>query len=209
METLELLHLGGLKVYARPNTSDRVVAEDNLVNQAGGSVFSVEALPEHVNLYRKNLAANGHRRPRVMNAAVVQSADYPTVSFAVNEHRGNFAGSGLYQRWKRPRREITVKTVAFSDALDAAEALPDGGPLCVKLDVEGAELEILEAWDRSNVAKLTWEHHFGVDPSLVRLRSIVQRLEGLGYEVFPRSLPRGDVWKGFRQITMTLWAVKQ
>jgi hypothetical protein len=81
------------------------------------------------------------------------------------------------------------------------------GALCVKMDIEGAELDILEHFQDAAVHKIVWEHHFGVDPSLVRLRSICNRLEQQGFLVRPyHKIPKGNLWTGFLKITEQIYA---
>lgn len=55
---------------------------------------------------------------------------------------------------------------------------------CVKLDVEGAEIAILEGWvPPDGVRKIAWEWGFDVDPSVGRFLDVVRRLRAFGFTV--------------------------
>ena len=237
-QTLETLELGGLRVFVRSGTSDRVVAEDNLIHhsyekrfpicegecwldvggyigtfalrvlQVGGRVLSCEPDPNNLEMYKKNITENEFSAS-VLNTAVVAHPVGKEITFYRNEYRGNLAGSSTVNRWKRPRPCIQVPCLSFSEVL--SQALKKfRKPVCVKLDCEGAEIEILERLtdhDANRIKKLVLEYHFGFDKSLSRLRNIISRLERQGLDVWPEhKIPVGDEWKNFRKITMQIFA---
>lgn len=70
---------------------------------------------------------------------------------------------------------------------------------CVKLDVEGAEIAILEDWPPPEwVRKIAWEWSFDVDPSTGRLRDVIRRLRAFGFQVnYPSQVDRFDTWEWY------------
>ncbi len=68
---------------------------------------------------------------------------------------------------------------------------------CVKLDIEGAEIEMLEAWTPpASVRKLVFEWPFDVDDDTARLRSVLADLETGGFKLAYHSrIDRIDTWR--------------
>lgn len=84
-----------------------------------------------------------------------------------------------YSHYADRSRQATVSCIPFFDQIEDQTTM-------VKLDVEGAELEILDDFPRGawkNVEKLVFEYSFTKRPSLKPFRTIVSRLEQEGFEV--------------------------
>lgn len=240
---VELREIGNFKINIRPNTSDLVVAEDNLIKHSyekafgqiqpnerwidiggyigtfairvlsrDGEVYSFEPFIEHVKLYKKNLECNNYNSCNVSQVAVMQyCGGGKTIDFNVHTWRNNFAGSSIFKTMKHPKpsSKIIVPCISFKEAVGIAKNSFVGvGPLCLKLDAEGIEMEILEGLDSNEFNKITLEYHFKFDPSLDRLRLICDRLEKLGYKVKSGSkIPNVPIWPGLRVKTMHLDAI--
>jgi len=77
-----------------------------------------------------------------------------------------------------------------------------------KMDIEGAEIEILERKDFPRFKKLAFEYHFQVDPSLERFHAIMDRLKSLGYDLkrSRNTLPRTGDFSGWMDPVSHIWA---
>lgn len=75
---------------------------------------------------------------------------------------------------------------------------------CVKMDIEGAEIPILEAWPEGlRCQKLVFEYSFDVDPSVARLRAILAKMKRCFATVKHTSqVDRIEEWKFFPPATM-------
>lgn len=68
---------------------------------------------------------------------------------------------------------------------------------CVKLDIEGAEIEMLEAWaPGAAIRKLVFEWPFDVDDHTGRLARVMASLENLGFTTsYPSQVDRLTKWR--------------
>ena len=80
----------------------------------------------------------------------------------------------------RGRRSIDIEVHAFADVLDQYK--PDG----VKIDIEGAEIDILDSMDvwPSYVNQLVFEYSFDRDSSIKRFVGIIDKLKNNFDEVY-------------------------
>ena len=196
-----------LRVHYRPGTTDEKVIEEVLVrneyqNRAvdfflqpddcwldlggnigtfalfvrsvGAHVLSVEPEPENVRLLRKNLNANfaaaGHA---VMAAGVALRSGTMQLYMAKGAHN-KYRHS---MRITKGRRSIAVPVVTLNSLL----ATRVGGRRinAVKMDIEGMEIELLEATAHTlgtKVRKLVFEYTFDADPSISRFLRIATLL---------------------------------
>jgi FkbM family methyltransferase len=116
LNKVEIIEVGNLKFYVRPNTSDETIVKDNVIRkaaakhlkmdgnwldlggyigtyaavvmEAGGKVFSVEADPMHVMLYNANMLLNEFDVRSPLCAAVVQNPKETIQKFTIN-YRGD------------------------------------------------------------------------------------------------------------------------
>lgn len=237
---LDILEVGGQRVLCRPGTSDEIVATDNLqrrsyerhgvtmngnwldigayigtfalaVLSSGGEVICYEPFPQSAELARRNLALNGWEAHVVEAAVLGRGAvdEAGAVPLTINDYRGNFAANSVLRQWKRDRPVIMVPVVDFDDVVDDARVHWREG-LRVKMDIEGAELKILDNWGpRYPVDQLTFEYHFAVDPSIERARRRFRNLEDAGLQVrLSHKLPDTEEWQGKRSQTLQAWCVR-
>jgi FkbM family methyltransferase len=105
---------------------------------AGGTVVAIEPVPENSAAVRRNAQLNGFGQIRVIEGAASScagEAELITVSDTLWTRLGHVGDHPLAVR------RSPVRTVALDDLVDAGEiAVPD----VVKIDVEGAELEVLD-----------------------------------------------------------------
>jgi FkbM family methyltransferase len=88
---------------------------------------------------------------------------------------------------------FTVKGVTFKTALDRVGGEVD----LVKMDIEGAEIDLLEqipASDMRRIRQMTVEFHDFLYPELTpRVEAIKRRIDSMGFYVIPFSRTNGDV----------------
>lgn len=195
-QALQLIETGGLKFLARPGTSDaqsikEVVTQTGYRNRLfdvqsgehwldlglnvgaftcyacakGASVTAYEPEPNNHAMAEQNVAMNGFQA--ALNRLAVVNDDYP------HDTANLYLSNTQYGQWRnslirgRKKDAVAVKVIRFSDLPDC-----DG----MKMDIEGAELPILEQADFSRIPKLVFEYHFDIDPLVSRYRAIVERM---------------------------------
>lgn len=98
---------------------------------ASGSVVSFEPLSENLGALRRHIAINGVTNVKVVAAAVSDSCGHERFAVAPDPAMGSLSEDG----------PVVVATVALDDLVHRGE-IPAPGFL--KIDVEGAELRVLE-----------------------------------------------------------------
>lgn len=147
----------------------------------GAHVIALEPEPENAKLCRANAILNSVQVD-LREAALGVEEGVATLN--VCEHPLGLRRHSFFKK-KKHSKAISVKTYSLN-GLNVD---------CVKLNIEGAEHEILEKASFESVRKLVAEWSFDIDPSIPRLRKVVARLEGLGFSVALRNrLPEEAVW---------------
>lgn len=85
---------------------------------------------------------------------------------------GNSWRNSLINHYKREDAcdEITVPVVKFSEIIEGFDG--------VKMDIEGAEMEIIERIESfKGVNKFAFEYHFDKDDSVARYNRIIEKLQ--------------------------------
>ena len=183
-----------------------------LLKGGAAGVFSVEALPDNVVCYRENLALNSYKpvlyEGAVLNEPAQNTVELHMTSRAQGQGYKAFSASTIYSRWKREHLVITVPTIAFDVMVArAVKKLGVRRPWNLKLDIEGAELDILERADLSLFQQIYFEYHFHGDASYRRANNILKRLEGLGFTMHvSRKLPKTGKAVHYRELIFLGWA---
>lgn len=133
-----------------------------LACKLGANVTVYEPDPYNCEMIKKNLKLNGFKAD-VRNLALVHN-DTKKANLYVGNN-GNVWRNSLYKNWNG--KGVVVSCVNFD------EVVPDG--VCVKIDIEGAEMAILENTKRK-FKKLVFEWSFDIDPSLPRFWNIIEKL---------------------------------
>lgn len=163
-----------------------------LASSLGARVTTYEPDPANTLMIKKNLALNG-MVPRIIPKAVVHD-DRVAVTL-------NLWPKG--QSWRnsivRNKSGTTPLTVFCQNFYKLAKPTD-----CVKMDIEGAEIEILENWPEGfKVKKLVFEYSFDVDPSVARLRRILDKLRPSFNELkYNSQIEKIEEWKFFPPCTM-------
>lgn len=130
-----------------------------LVDNPGMRCIAIEALPENVDLIRRNLELN-HVADRavVINAAASVDDEPVTVRYSTDPHHrfiGSAGGSG---------DAVTLPTVTLSDVLVDIEGRGGSRVALLKIDCEGCEYPFLTSPDIGRVDRIVGEVHFGSAP---------------------------------------------
>jgi FkbM family methyltransferase len=119
--------------------------------------------PNNCKMIEKNLKLNGFDA-NVICAGLVHNDSKKANLYVGNN--GNVWRNSMFKNWNG--KGLKVDCVKFD------EFVPDG--VCVKMDIEGAEMPILESTNR-RFKKLVFEWSFDIDPSLPRFWSIIEKLQ--------------------------------
>lgn len=189
--------VGGLEVYHRPGTTDEKVIEEVIKRKAytlrgrfyvekedrwldlganigtfslfsaksGAAVKAYEPEPNNFSLLMMNLRANGLDVD--CRHSAVSAYDFDSVNL--------YICSGEYNKYRhttkktRGRKPIKVDCSKFSEIIEGFD--------CVKMDIEGSELPILDEFDDwSRFRKLVFEYHFDHDRLISRFEKRMDKL---------------------------------
>ncbi len=128
----------------------------------GARVTVYEPDPYSCKMLEKNLKANEFEA-EIICAGLVHNNVKKANLYAGNN--GNVWRNSLFKNWNG--RGMKVDCVNFD------EVVPDSA--CVKMDIEGAEMPILESTKR-RFKKLVFEWSFDIDDSLSRFRRCIDKL---------------------------------
>ena len=145
-----------------------------LAISAGGRVVSVEPEPDNLTLLRKNMEDFGGK--------------YKIVEGVVGLKKGSvtlYIATGSYNKYRHSvvlnsggkRTGITVRAHAMGSLL--RESVRGHKINAIKMDIEGAEIELLEEWGSrlgNYVNKLVFEYSFDADRSIARFLNIIKEL---------------------------------
>lgn len=163
-----------------------------LAASRGANVVTYEPDPTNVALIRKNLALNN--LPAIVQAKAVVHDDRVAATL-------NLWPNG--QSWRNSlcrNKKGTIPLTVFCENFFKVAQPED----CVKMDIEGAEIALLEAWPEGfRVKKLVFEYSFDVDKSTARLRSILSKLRPAFQTVrYSSQIDRIESWDFFPPCTM-------
>jgi len=196
---LDLVKVRGLSFYTRPGSSDIKAIKEVVEKRAyarkhfpldgfqwidlganigaftvllaaqGATVHAYEPDPDSFDLLKQNVTLNGlDHRVHLHQAAVVWD-ERTEVTLHVNGRKKNFWRNSILKPWQGGST-VQVPAVHVRDVL-----LPGAD---VKMDVEGAEMPLLEALETRPGRRLVLEWSFDVDASIPRFKAIVKKLQG-------------------------------
>lgn len=129
----------------------------------GAKVTVFEPDPNNCKMIDQNLKLNGFSA-QIVCAGLVHN-DIKKANLYVGNN-GNVWRNSMYKNWNG--KGVKVDCVNFD------ESIPNGA--CVKIDIEGAEMPILESTKRK-FKKLVFEWSFDIDGSLPRFWNIIDKLK--------------------------------
>ncbi len=184
-----------------------------LVCAAGARSYAVEPLPSNAAIFRRNFQANNlEQYSELVEAAVVAFPDGDVLLNIGPTVRGrhNLWSSSTCIHWKSSRDTVRCAAVSLDELVYSAQArFGYNREMCLKLDIEGAEIEILENCDLP-FEKIYFEYHFRADASVARARAIIARLAALGFDCrLSRRLPRSVNAVYWTEMTFLCWAWKK
>ncbi len=148
-----------------------------------GRVYAFEPLPRNLAYLRRHVAMHGFDNVTMVEAAVSDSSGVATFEPGAHASAGRLAQRGSLQ----------VRTIALDEEI-AAGRLPV--PHAIKIDVEGAELDVLQGAGRTlRIARprLFLDIHDFLGPSFVHLdKDCKNLLHSFGYQF--RRLGKHDVY---------------
>jgi FkbM family methyltransferase len=128
----------------------------------GAKVTVFEPDPNNCKMIEKNLLLNNFDAEIVM-AGLVHN-DIKKANLYVGNN-GNVWRNSMYKNWNGKGLKV--------DCLNFDEVVPDG--VCLKMDIEGAEMPILEKTNR-RFKKMVFEWSFDIDGSLPRFWNVMDKL---------------------------------
>ena len=180
----------------------------------GARVLAFEPDPIHVGLWLDNYALN----PQISGWATlcpkaVVSENRGPLQLTRNDFKGNWAANTLFPYWKKARGTVEVECISFADAFQMGLDVLGATELSIKMDAEGAEIEILEALDESLAAKIkqwAFEYHFFLESSTCeRYWAIQRKLESFGFKVKTSDkVPESGLWKNPRKRHMMVYCTR-
>ena len=138
----------------------------------GATVDIYEPDPFSCKMIEKNLKVNNYNANIIQKAVVANDKKKMTMYVGNNNQVWR---NSLYKNWGNEK--FTVECIHFSEIVDENSN--------VKMDIEGAEMEILESM-QTFPKKMVFEWSFDVDPSLTRYRKILCKMND-NYDVVKGS----------------------
>jgi FkbM family methyltransferase len=115
-------------------------------------VVSYEPEPENCRLFRQNIASNHAENIRLIPSAITPSQTEQNTLYCNNgKNKGAHSVKPI-----RGRTPIKIETTPI------AEALAEHRPNKVKLDAEGAEVDLIPVFDFEDIDELMMEYHFAL-----------------------------------------------
>jgi FkbM family methyltransferase len=111
--------------------------------QPGGAVYAFEPAPDNVTAIRANAELNGLANITVVPSAVSRSSGTARLQIVDDQSWSKLAEYGEHPYTERV---MDVETVAIDDLVESGRVRP---PTVVKIDVEGAELAVIEGMRRT------------------------------------------------------------
>jgi FkbM family methyltransferase len=156
----------GMKILPNESWIDcggNVGAFTLLACSLGANITVYEPDPNNCRMIEKNLLLNNFNAD-IVCAGLIHNHIKKANLYVGNN--GNVWRNSMYKNWNGKGLKV--------DCVNFDEVVPDG--VCVKMDIEGAEMSILETTKRK-FKKLVFEWSFDIDGSLNRFRNCIDTLK--------------------------------
>jgi len=222
--TVKLISVNDIKFYIRPNTTDIKVIEEVIkshvyqkkkigfipeegetwfdigsnigtftlfaLNLKCKKIYAYEPEPHNNKLFKLNIKANGYDSNHVqLNEAAV---------FTKEGKMDLFICKGDYNKYRHTLYKIRGRESISVPVLDIKDEIEKYKPDCIKMDIEGAEIDILEYITLSDLRKwklkkLVFEYSFDIDPSVERFFKIINKLKKYFTTVYFTKVKETDI----------------
>jgi len=156
----------------------------------GANVTAFEPDPESFKMVTENVLMNAlpkqGRTFEPYEAGVWTEPKEFTMSR--NSQNGNLWRNSIIKKWNKGE-EVNVKCEDYKKFLQ--------DDICVKMDIEGAEMAILEDLpEDAKIKKMVVEWSFDIDNDIDRYRRVVEKLQRMFKKVTYKKIPEHEkVWK--------------
>lgn len=138
----------------------------------GAKVIAFEPEPENFALMNQNLKANFSKNFKTIQQAV------GTVSGVLPL----YVCKGDYNKYRHTLVPIRGRSSINVPVQPILKVIAKYKPACIKMDIEGAEISILESltandYANANIKKLVFEYSFDIDRSIPRFLAIIHNLK--------------------------------
>lgn len=159
-----------------------------LANAPDGKFLGVEPFPRYFAMLQKTLAANSSYGPRLRFVNVAYSRDRDSMDFvgkanpyADLEKLNSFNYGKLTSPEESAQTAIRVPALTLRGIIEKY----DFHPTLIFMDIEGAEMGVLEEMLELGIKpKLAWEHHAHTYGQ-AKLEEMLNRLRQVGYTITP------------------------
>ena len=220
----KLISVNDIKFNIRPNTTDIKVIEEVIKNKVyqkkkigfipeegetwfdiGSNIgtftlyalnlkckkiYAYEPEPHNNKLFKLNLKANGYNSNQVqLNESAV---------FTKKGHMDLFICKGDYNKYRHTLYKIRGRESISVPVLNIKSEIEKYKPDCIKMDIEGAEIDILEYITLSDLRKwklkkIVFEYSFDIDPSVERFFKIINKLKKYFTTVYFTKVKETDI----------------
>ena len=153
------------------------------------NVITYEPEPENFNLLKQNIETNF---PESNYKLIQEGVGILTDDVQLYLCKGDYNKYRHTVYKKRGRESITIKIKSITDILQ--EHKID----CIKMDIEGAEIDILEFlkpddYKNAGIKKMVFEYSFDIDKSIPRFLKIINKLKEYFYVVNYTGVKENDL----------------
>ena len=226
IETKEIKNIGkSVKFYVRKNTTDRKAIEEVVerrdyqnkninfdfdkedvwldggvnigaftvlcMNYNVKKVYGYETEKSNYDIANKNIKIQeSHTEVKIFNKGL-STKDEELDLYLCNTEYNKYRHSVIKHKTTENRKTVRVQCIDIEKVLSEYSDINS-----IKLDIEGAEMDIIEKVDfkKYGINKLVFEWSFDFDPSLERFKKMVTKLKEQFNVVHHRKLPSGKLW---------------
>jgi FkbM family methyltransferase len=146
----------------------------------GGTVYSIEALPENFEILKKNLERNGIGNVKAFHLAIVGDGNIDRIT--LNKNPYNSGGHSIFKMSVEEEATsvcpaMTLERFVETQGIERVDIL--------QMDIEGAEFDILLNTDKAllgSIAQIMFEYHDAYAPAGRDHADLLGALHALGFQ---------------------------